>query len=108
MHHELQALREGLKSCFSDMSNFLLPHPGRHVATNPNFKGNLDQVDEEFIEHIKNFCPELMSPSKLVVKKMGGREIKAKEIVQYFISYMEILKVSFSLVNICREDFFHF
>ena len=108
-HPELQALRKGLTSCFSDVSNFLLPHPGRHVATNPNFKGNLNQIDEEFIEHIKvklrvcvciffiltyqDFMPSLLSPSNLVVKAMGGKEVKAKEIVQYYKSYMEIFKV---------------
>merc|ERR1712192_263439 len=86
-HPELQALRKGLTSCFSDMSNFLLPHPGRHVATNPNFKGNLNQIDEEFIEHIKDFMPSLLSAKNLVVKAMGG-----KEIVQYYKSYMEIFK----------------
>jgi len=91
-HPELQALRKGLTSCFSDMSNFLLPHPGRHVATNPNFKGNLNQIDEEFIEHIKDFMPSLLSPRNLVVKAMGGKEVKAKEIVQYYKSYMEIFK----------------
>jgi len=91
-HPELQALRKGLTSCFSEMSNFLLPHPGRHVATNPNFKGNLNQIDEEFIEHIKNLMPGLLSPRNLVVKAMGGKEVKAKEIVQYYKSYMEIFK----------------
>ena len=28
----------------------------------------------------------------LVVKAMGGKEVKAKEIVQYYKSYMEIFK----------------
>merc|ERR1719186_1265800 len=91
-HPELQALRKGLTSCFSEMSNFLLPPPGRHVATNPNFKGNLNQIDEEFIEHIKNLMPGLLSPRNLVVKAMGGKEVEAKEIVQYYKSYMEIFK----------------
>lgn len=92
MHPELQALRKGLTSCFSEMSNFLMPHPGRHVATNPNFKGNIRQVDEEFVEHIQTFCPEILSPAKLTIKVMGGKEVKAKEIVQYYKSYMEIFK----------------
>lgn len=91
-HAELQALRRGLTSCFSDMSGFLLPHPGRHVATNPKFKGDLKMIDEEFIEHIQGLMPNLLSPQNLVVKAMGGREVKAKEIVQYFRSYMEIFK----------------
>jgi len=92
MHPELQALRKGLTSCFSEMSNFLLPHPGRHVATNPKFKGNIQQIDEEFIEHIQGFMPTLLSPRNLVIKNMGGKEVKAKEIVQYYKSYMEIFK----------------
>jgi len=91
-HPELQALRKGLISCFSDMTNFLLPHPGRHVATNPNFKGNLQQIDEEFLEHIQQFMKLLLHPRHLVVKVMGGKEVKAKEIVQYYKSYMEIFK----------------
>ena len=60
-HQELAALRKGLTSCFTDMSNFLLPHPGRHVATNPNFRGNLNQIDEEFIKHIKVFSTLLVN-----------------------------------------------
>jgi len=92
MHPELQALRKGLTSCFSEMANFLMPHPGRHVATNPKFKGNIRQVDEEFVEQIQALCPELLAPANLVVKVMGGKEVKAKEIVQYYKSYMEIFK----------------
>jgi len=91
-HAELQALRRGLASCFSHMSGFLLPHPGRHVATNPKFKGDLGMIDEEFREHIEGLMPALLAPSSLVVKAMGGKEVKAKEIVQYFKSYMEIFK----------------
>ena len=98
MHPELQALRKGLTSCFSEMSNFLLPHPGRHVATNPKFKGNLQQIDEEFIEHIQGFMPTLLSARNLVIKNMGGKEVKAKEIVQYYKSYMEIFKVKYFII----------
>ena len=37
--------------------------------------------------------PSVLSPRHLVVKSMGGKEVKAKEIVQYYKSYMEIFKV---------------
>lgn len=93
--------------------------PGRNVATNPNFKGNLKLIDEEFLEHIQAFMTSLLHPRfcshhitdpylafpscpltvlpvfrNLVVKVMGGKEVKAKEMVQYFKSYMEVFKVT--------------
>merc|ERR1712241_668139 len=49
-------------------------------------------IDEEFIEHIKPLMKSLLHPRNLVVKAMGGKEVKAKEIVQYYKSYMEIFK----------------
>jgi len=91
-HPELQALRKGLVSCFSDMSNFLLPHPGRNVATNPHFKGDISKIDEEFLEHLQDLMKSLLHPRNLVVKAMGGKEVKAKELAQYYRSYMEIFK----------------
>jgi atlastin len=77
-HTELQALRSNLTSCFSEMSCFLLPHPGKHVATNPNFKGEINDIDEEFILHLKDFMPLVLSPRNLVIKSQGGKEVKAK------------------------------
>jgi len=92
LHHELSALRTNLTSCFSNMSCFLLPHPGKHVATNPKFKGTLTDIDEEFLEHLQTFIPEILSPTNLVVKVLGGKAVKAKDLVTYFKSYMEIFK----------------
>lgn len=41
-HEELQQLRLHIRSCFSSIECFLLPHPGLVVATSPNFDGRID------------------------------------------------------------------
>lgn len=41
-HEELQNVRKHIRSCFSNLGCFLLPHPGLKVATNPNFDGRLN------------------------------------------------------------------
>lgn len=91
-HAELQALRTNLRSCFCEMACFLLPHPGKVVTTRQEFQGALRDIDEDFIKHLKTFVPLLLSPRNLIVKTQGGKEVKSKEIIQFFKSYMEIFK----------------
>lgn len=44
-HSELQSLRKHIKSCFSEIACFLMPHPGLRVATHPNFDGRLTGIN---------------------------------------------------------------
>ena len=46
----------------------------------------------------QTFLPEILAPEKLVVKVLGGKGVKAKDLVTYFKSYMEIFKVSTKLM----------
>jgi hypothetical protein len=47
MDPDQQSLREHIRSCFSEISCFLMPHPGFKVA-NPEFDGKLSGMYQPF------------------------------------------------------------
>lgn len=91
-HPELQSLRKHITSCFSDISCFLLPHPGLNIATNPKFDGRLSEIQLDFKEQLRELIPMILAPEKLVTKKINGQVVKAKDLLEYFKSYMKIYK----------------
>ncbi|XP_076749524.1 atlastin GTPase isoform X1 [Xylocopa sonorina] len=91
-HPELQSLRKHIKSCFSDISCFLMPHPGLNIATNPHFDGRLAEIQSEFKEQLKVLIPMLLAPEHLVTKKIDGQIVKAGDLLEYFKSYIKIYK----------------
>ncbi|XP_049878146.1 atlastin isoform X1 [Pectinophora gossypiella] len=91
-HPELQSLRKHITSCFSEIACFLMPHPGLRVATNPQFDGRLADIEPEFKRSLQQLVPMLLSPQNLVPKLINGQRVKAKDLVQYFKSYMNIYK----------------
>ncbi|XP_013190963.1 atlastin [Amyelois transitella] len=93
-HHELQTLRRHIAACFEELACFLMPHPGLRVATNPEFSGRLSDISEEFKTYLKQLVPMLLAPHTLVPKRIGGQRVKARELLQYFRSYMNIFNGS--------------
>ncbi|XP_055679839.1 atlastin isoform X2 [Lutzomyia longipalpis] len=93
-HPELQSLRRHIKSCFSKIACFLMPHPGLTVATNPKFDGRLADITDEFKDSLKELLPQILAPENLVIKEINGQRVRARELIQYFVSYMNIYKGS--------------
>lgn len=89
-HPELQSVRAHIRSCFSDVSCFLMPHPGLKVATNPKFDGSLTDIEPDFKEYLKKLAPLLLSPKNLILKEINGNTIRAKDLLCYFKSYMSV------------------
>ncbi|XP_034952715.1 atlastin isoform X2 [Chelonus insularis] len=91
-HPELQSLRKHITSCFSDISCFLMPHPGLRIATNPKFDGRLSEIEREFKQQLKDLIPALLAPENLVTKKINGQTVRARDLLEYFKSYIRIYK----------------
>jgi atlastin len=93
-HPEILSLGEHIRSCFSNISCFLMPHPGLKVATRPDFDGNLSDIEPYFKEQLHKLVTLTLAPENLVVKEISGQKVKAKEMLQYFKSYLEIFEES--------------
>ena len=91
-HPELQSLRRHIASCFAEIACFLMPHPGLTVATNPKFDGRLADITKEFKDSLCELVPMVLSPDNLILKEINGQKVKARDLVQYFKSYMTIYK----------------
>ena len=89
---QLQRVRKHIKSCFSSINCFLMPHPGKKVATNPSFDGRISDIDEDFLDQLKIFAPSILSPSKIVLKEISGCEVTGRELLEYYKVYINIFK----------------
>lgn len=69
-----------------------MPHPGLKVATHPEFDGKLSDIEPDFKKELQKLVPMMLAPENLVVKEIGGQKVKAKELLQYFKSYLEIYR----------------
>lgn len=113
---ELRQVRRHLRACFSNIGCFLIPHPGRKVATTLEFDGRLSDIEDEFKEHVKNFVSDLLSPANLVLKETNGCKLTGKELLEnfkaYFLSFdggeipkpMSIFETTANVNNQCALD----
>jgi atlastin len=54
----------------------------------------ISDIEGEFKKQLAILVPKVLAPKNLVVKEISGQKVKAKELVQYFKSYIQIYKGS--------------
>ena len=52
----------------------------------------LTDIEDTFVENLRCFVPQLLSPEALVKKEIGGQEVKCKDLVKFFTIFMEVFK----------------
>lgn len=104
---EMHQLRDGIRASFEHISAYLLPYPGSNVARARNFTGDLTDIDAEFLKYVKELVPSLLAHEKLVVKKVNGTKIQARDFVKYLQSYVDVFNNDTSKNNlkVCLSTF---
>ena len=90
--NELKTVREYLQKTFETISCFLMPYPGKATARNSSFDGRWSEIDEEFVETMKELFPAILSPANLTVKTINGVPIKAFELSVFIKQYVDLFK----------------
>ncbi|KAL5970478.1 Atlastin-2 [Taenia solium] len=92
MPKENISLRSHIKSCFSDLQCYLMPHPGLTVANSPTFNGRLADIDPTFVKQLQDYVPHILSPLNLTVKSINGQAVTCCELMEYFRAYVKIFQ----------------
>lgn len=53
---------------------------------------SLTEIESDFRTQLAELVPLVLSPKNLVVKRIGGNKVKAKELLHYFKAYTAIYK----------------
>lgn len=88
---EQQSLRRHLKSSFEVVDCFLMPEPGKKVKTSNDCNVKLSDIDQDFLDNVGMFLPELLDSKKLKVKEINGQPVNAQEFVELFETYFTAL-----------------
>ena len=89
---ELEKVRKHIRDCFTDISGFLMPHPGMQVASSPNFDGSSKDMDPAFVEGLKELMPKVLAPQNLTVKTIAGNPVTASDLYTFFTTYTNLFQ----------------
>lgn len=103
---EMHQLLSRMNASFDEIGAFLMPHPGFIVAHDTNFTGDLKQITPDFKKYVEELVTSVFEPENLVVKKINGREVRAKDLVNYLQAYVNVfngntLPTPHSIYRVC-------
>ncbi|CAO1423679.1 unnamed protein product, partial [Diamesa hyperborea] len=77
---ELKSIRQYMEASFDKLNCFLMPYPGKIVARNSTYDGSWSDIDEEFVDAMKELFPVLLAPENLTLKTVNNKLVKAYEL----------------------------
>lgn len=91
---DMKILRDQLKSSYEHIRGFLMPYPGDAVTQDEHFDGQISLIANNFKEALKELVPNIFAPENLIIKKINGRNLRARDLIHYLNSYMKIFSGS--------------
>ena len=89
----VQKVRANVRSSFENLDCHLMPHPGDAVRSKM-FDGRWKELKTEFIEHLREIIESVLSPQKLIKKKIYGKDVTGESFSSYLKSYFEMFNSS--------------
>ncbi|XP_064478721.1 atlastin-2-like [Ornithodoros turicata] len=86
---KVRQLRKNIRASVGELGCFLMPRPGDAIE-NESFDGRLCDISGGFKHHMRDLVSYLLSPERLVPKKVNGRIIKCKELLSMFQTYFTV------------------
>lgn len=65
---------------------------GGKTSSNEGYKGNWGDMDEDFKEELSKIIPYLLSPERLVIKKVNGMHTTGVEFLEYVEKFFKIFQ----------------
>uniref|UniRef100_L7LY69 Putative atlastin-2 n=1 Tax=Rhipicephalus pulchellus TaxID=72859 RepID=L7LY69_RHIPC len=89
---ELKTLRQNISSCFSELDCFLMPYPGKKVASDKSFDGRLADIEEAFREKLQELVLSILAPENLLVKEINGQKLSCQDLMTFFKAHVDVFK----------------
>lgn len=88
---EQKALRTNIGHSFKTLSNYQMISAGAKVS-DKDFDGRRSQLDNVFVEQMKDFAEKMFIGDKLIVKNIHGEDLVVSKYYAYIKKYAEIMK----------------
>ncbi|XP_039250694.2 uncharacterized protein LOC120328315 [Styela clava] len=81
-----RTIHDKLRKSFSDVSCFILPHPGSKATVRQlkdEFSGAFQELNESFVFYLQRLMDRVLTPDNLVIKRVNGKQVTCREFGDY-------------------------
>lgn len=89
---EIRELRKQTQRSFEQIDAYLMTHPGKRVSQNKNFTGDLNSINQVFIEQVETLVESICAPQNLTIKRINGKRMNVSEFTTLLKNYVAMFR----------------